>query len=250
MGIIRCSIIVSILIIILVLLSKTSARNYFSKHKQSKQINERIDCYPESISPFSKFSKQSCLNRNCLYDEDASSDQIQCYLSPNYGYILQESPLKVKNGLRLKLKRNSVINSMFSQAIENVLLDVQYYTNDIIRFKLYDADKKRYEVPIPLKSPSEQITSPQYQFDYSTNNSQDKIFSFLIKRQDNNAILFDTSLGGLVLNNQFLQIVTRLQSSYIYGFGENNHDTLKHNVQERKSWGIFARDQGLLIKKI
>ena len=58
-------------------------------------------------------------------------------------------------------------------------------------------------------------------------------------------MLFDTSLGGLVLNDQFLQIVTRLQSSHVYGFGENNHDTLKHNVHERKSWGIFARDQGL-----
>jgi maltase-glucoamylase len=46
------------------------------------------------------------------------------------------------------------------------------------------------------------------------------------------------------LNNQFLQIVTRLQSPHVYGFGENNHDTLKHNVQERKTWGIFARDQG------
>lgn len=65
-----------------------------------------------------------------------------------------------------------------------------------------------------------------------------------MKRQVDKAVLFDTSLGGLVLNNQFLQIVTRLQSTHVYGFGENNHDTLKHNVQERKSWGLFARDQG------
>ena len=61
-------------------------------------------------------------------------------------------------------------------------------------------------------------------------------------------MLFDTSLGGLVLNDQFLQIITRLQSPHVYGFGENNHDTLKHNVQEKKSWGIFARDQGLSFR--
>lgn len=65
----------------------------------------------------------------------------------------------------------------------------------------------------------------------------------MIKRRTTQAILFDTSLGGLVLNNQFLQIVTRLQSPHIYGFGENNHDTLKHNVYEEQTWGIFARDQ-------
>jgi hypothetical protein len=49
------------------------------------------------------------------------------------------------------------------------------------------------------------------------------------------------------LNNQFLQIVTRLQSPHIYGFGENNHDTLKHNIQQNSSWGIFARDQGQIV---
>jgi hypothetical protein len=99
-----------------------------------------------------------------------------------------------------------------------------------------------------LKPSSEKVSSPQYQFSYSSDSSRDNILSFFIKRQDDQTVLFDTSLGGLVLNNQFLQIVTRLQSPHVYGFGENNHDTLKHNVQERKSWGIFARDQGLLFK--
>jgi alpha-glucosidase len=85
---------------------------------------------------------------------------------------------------------------------------------------------------------------PQYEFTHTSNRLLHKLFSFSVKRRANQAILFDTSLGGLVLNKQFLQIVTRLQSPHIYGFGENNHDTLKHNVYEQKSWGIFARDQG------
>ncbi len=98
-----------------------------------------------------------------------------------------------------------------------------------------------------MKSSSQEILSPQYEFSYSSDSLHDNFFSFLIKRRDNKTILFDTSLGGLVLNNQFLQIITRLQSPHIYGFGENNHDTLKHNIKEEKSWGIFARDQGLRI---
>ncbi|CAF2669545.1 unnamed protein product [Rotaria sp. Silwood2] len=99
-------------------------------------------------------------------------------------------------------------------------------------------------VPIPLSSASDQVSSPQYEFGYSSDSSRDNILPFAIKRQIDKAVSFDTSLGGLILNNQFLQIVTRLQSPHVYGFGENNHDTLKHNVQERRSWGIFARDQG------
>ncbi|CAF3137369.1 unnamed protein product [Rotaria sp. Silwood2] len=100
------------------------------------------------------------------------------------------------------------------------------------------------KVPIPLASSSGKIDSPQYEFNYSSDSTRDNIISFFIKRREDGSILFDTSLGGLVLNNQFLQIITRLQSSHIYGFGENNHDTLKHNVPERSSWGVFARDQG------
>ncbi len=142
MGTIQCSIILFVLIIIFII-STTSARTYFLKHQESKKLNERINCYPEVES---QISKQLCLNRNCLFDDKAGSNQIQCYLSPNYGYILQDSPQEIHNGLRLKLKRNSAVDSMFQQPIENVFLDVQHYTNDIIRFKLYDADNKRYEV--------------------------------------------------------------------------------------------------------
>lgn len=99
-------------------------------------------------------------------------------------------------------------------------------------------------MPIPLSPALSQVSSPQYEFTYSSDSSNDNIFSFQIRRRHVGAILFDTSPGGLVLNNQFLQIVTRLQSRHVYGFGENNHDTLKHNVDEHKTWGIFARDQG------
>jgi len=141
MGTIRCTVILFILIIVSIIISNISARHYFSR-----QINERIDCYPEAGSQFLNYSKKLCLDRNCFVDDEAGPNDIQCYLSPNYGYILQDSPLKLNNGLRLKLKRNSAVDSMFQQPIENVFLDVQHYTNDIIRFKLYDADNKRYEV--------------------------------------------------------------------------------------------------------
>ncbi|CAF3691355.1 unnamed protein product [Adineta steineri] len=232
--------------VILLLITVTivvSSHKRTTKKNESFNLKPRIDCYPESESPFSNYSKEACLARNCLYDDDANSSTIQCYLSSNYGYILQTST-KQNNNIQLKLKRNQAIGSMFPDPIENVILEVQQYTNDIIRFKLYDADEQRYEVPIPLTPPSDQVNSAKYEFNYSSDSSNNNIISFSIKRRKNQAILFDTSLGGLVLNNQFLQIITRLQSSHVYGFGENNHDSLKHNVTAKSSWGIFARDQG------
>ncbi|CAF1350959.1 unnamed protein product [Rotaria sp. Silwood1] len=221
----------------------TSQKSEF-KQNQTSFINPRINCYPEIESPYSNYSKESCLARNCLYDDEANASVIQCYLSPNYGYILRNFTEQTNNTLKLELKRNQAIDSMFPEPMENVILEIQYYTNDIIRFKLYDADKKRYEVPIPITPSPGKIDSPQYEFNYSSDSTRDNVISFFIKRREGESVLFDTSLGGLVLNNQFLQIITRLQSSHIYGFGENNHDTLKHNVHEKPSWGIFARDQG------
>jgi hypothetical protein len=146
MGPIRCSFILIALILLITIISSAFARRSLSKRQESTRSNERIDCYPEAESIYANYSKESCLARNCLFDDGAHSGVIQCYLSPNYGYILQGSEEQIKNGIRLKLKRNSAVGSMFPQPMENVLLDVQYYTNDIIRFKLYDADNQRYEV--------------------------------------------------------------------------------------------------------
>ncbi|CAF0767379.1 unnamed protein product [Rotaria sp. Silwood1] len=208
------------------------------------ESSERIECFPERESKYSLYSKEACLNRGCEFDDAAQPDMVQCYLKPNYGYILQGTPQQTSSGFQLRLKRNEAVVSMFPNPINNVVLDVQYYTNDILRFKLYDEEKQRYQVPIPLTPSPDRALNPQYNFTYYSNSSRDNIFSFAIKRLVNQATLFDTSLGGLVLNNQFLQIVTRLQSRHVYGFGENNHDTLKHDVNDRKAWGIFARDQG------
>jgi len=119
------------------------SRVVFSNQSSSSR---RINCYPEIESPYSNYSKESCLARNCLYDDKANSSVIQCYLSHNYGYILQNIIKQTKNIFKFKLKRNEKINSMFIEPIENVIFEIQYYTNDIIRFKFYDNDKQRYEV--------------------------------------------------------------------------------------------------------
>ena len=113
--------------------------------KRANEPEERIDCYPDALSPFSNYSKDACLARSCLFEDETPPGLPQCYLSPNYGYVFQQLQA-TENGIRLHLQRNQAVGSMFPGAIENVILDVQYYTNDIIRFKLYDKDNQRYEV--------------------------------------------------------------------------------------------------------
>ncbi|GFS67160.1 maltase-glucoamylase, intestinal, partial [Nephila pilipes] len=53
---------------------------------------------------------------------------------------------------------------------------------------------------------------------------------------------WDTSIGGLVLSDQFLQISSYLPSTNIYGLGEHTHETLRHDL-DYKTWPMFARDR-------
>jgi hypothetical protein len=76
-------------------------------------------------------------------------------------------------------------------------------------------------------------------FSYSIDSN--KLFQFKILRASDNEAIFDTNVGAFLYHNQFIQIATKLPSQYIYGFGENNHEKLKHDFNFR-SWGMFARD--------
>jgi len=45
-------------------------------------------------------------------------------------------------------------------------------------------------------------------------------------RVSTGTVLLDTSLGGFTFSDQFLQIATRVPSNTMYGFGEQEHQTL------------------------
>ena len=54
---------------------------------------------------------------------------------------------------------------------------------------------------------------------------------------------WDTGVGGLTFEDQFLQIATKLPSRNVYGFGENVHSKFRHDLNW-KQWPMFARDEG------
>ena len=46
-----------------------------------------------------------------------------------------------------------------------------------------------------------------------------------------------------MFSDQFLQIATYLPSKNIYGFGENTHQSLRHDLNY-KTWAMFSKDLG------
>lgn len=54
---------------------------------------------------------------------------------------------------------------------------------------------------------------------------------------------FDTTIGPLLFEDQYIEWSTKLQSQYLYGIGEHEHRSFKHQDWNWKRWGLFARDQ-------
>ena len=53
---------------------------------------------------------------------------------------------------------------------------------------------------------------------------------------------FDTSVGALVMSDQFLQISAKLDTAQCYGFGEHEHKSFVLDFNWKKL-GMFSRDQ-------
>ena len=52
----------------------------------------------------------------------------------------------------------------------------------------------------------------------------------------------DTDIGGFMFADQFLQFVTKVPSTYVYGFGEHKKDKFRHTFDYR-TIPLWARDE-------
>ena len=127
-------------------------------------------------------------------------------------------------------------NTMFGSDFSYIFLDIEHQTADRLRIKIYP-NTTRYEVPIKIEPSSPVPEETKYQVTYSS----DGTFSFKVIRKSNNQVIFDSSLGPLIVSEQYLQLAGNLPSDKIYGFGEQEQPSFRHDVNWR-TWGMFARD--------
>ncbi|CAG2172235.1 unnamed protein product, partial [Oppiella nova] len=157
-------------------------------------------------------TEQQCKDRGCIWDipHTGANGVPICYLDiKQVGYQMTGAFKKTDEGqevdLQLKETAKKTLKSMPS--IEMLKFSVKYMTENIVRFTIRDANNKRYEVPV------------QQMF-----NLMDKVERDESKRRysvdvgtDAKDFHFDTSIGGLVFADQFLQIATNLGNFNEYG---------------------------------
>ncbi|XP_051054776.1 sucrase-isomaltase, intestinal [Phodopus roborovskii] len=201
--------------------------------------NERFGCYPDA----GMATENLCVQRGCIWQEvSGSSFAPECYFPKDHNPYLLTSTKYSPTGITAELQLNTAnarVN-LPSNPISNLRVEVKYHKNDMLQFKIYDANHKRYEVPVPLNIPETPTSS--YENRLYDVEIKENPFGIQVRRRSSGRLIWDSRLPGFAYNDQFIQISSRLPSEYLYGFGEVEHTTFKRDLNWH-TWGMFTRDQ-------
>ncbi|XP_039303833.1 lysosomal alpha-glucosidase isoform X2 [Solenopsis invicta] len=196
----------------------------------------RFDCHPETGA-----SQLSCTNRGCCWNpigENKNEKHVPLYIPycyyPDgwdlYKYVNYSQDDSSFLGFLSKKKE-----SIYKNNVPLVKVEATSVNASILRVKIYDPLKPRYEPPWPIRSDpkpfSYQVADTKYRF-YSDGVKP----GFKVVRTSDATSLFNSiGIGGFIFADQFLQISTLLPSNNIYGIGEHR-SSLKLNT----NWQLFT----------
>ncbi|CAK9806680.1 Lysosomal alpha-glucosidase [Anthophora plagiata] len=202
----------------------------------------RFDCYPED-----GVTELSCRKRGCCWNP--LSEQIYiakpvlyypyCYYSKNWSLYKYENFSKNGNDFSGFLKQTK--SSYYKNDLPLIKIESSTIDDSILRVKIYDPIKKRYEPTWPLRADPEPFlkknVNAKYKFDIDNIKP-----GFKVHRTSDDTVIFDSiDVGGFIFADQFLQISGLLPTHNIYGIGEHQAN-LKLNTNW-KMFTLFNRDQ-------
>ncbi|XP_020288298.1 lysosomal alpha-glucosidase-like [Pseudomyrmex gracilis] len=204
----------------------------------------RFDCHPENGA-----SQLSCTQRNCCWNPpgkniDATNrvplNVPYCYYPKQwdlYTYINYTQDGSNFSGY-LKQKKTSA----YKNDIPLVKMEATGINNSILRVKIYDPLKARYEPPWPIRpDPKPDSISSQTNLQYKFTSTYASS-GFKVDRVYDDTTLFNSiGIGGFIFADQFLQISTLIPTNNIYGIGEHQ-SSLKLNTKWQ-SFTLFNKDQ-------
>ncbi|KAK5608749.1 hypothetical protein CRENBAI_020963 [Crenichthys baileyi] len=217
-------------------LSLTLGESYTIHWERHEEL-ERFDCYPEENADETK-----CKDRGCLWKQSNTEGAPLCYYPSDYGYAVTTIE-ETSSGITLNITRNMKYRSSGrpdSPDVNNLHVQIWYHTSNMLQFKIWDPTNERFEVPVPLSVPSTPDTDESKRL-YRVLVSQ-KPFGIQVIRVSTGTKIWDSAVPGFTFSDMFIQVSTRLSSHFVYGFGETEHPTYKHDLNYH-TWGMFSKDQ-------
>ncbi|XP_040902104.1 maltase-glucoamylase, intestinal isoform X2 [Toxotes jaculatrix] len=218
-------------------LSLTLGETYTVQWELVAEEYQRFDCYPEENSDEAK-----CKARGCIWAPSNTERVPWCFYPEDYGYTVT-SATETNSGMTIDITRNKKYRSSGRPAspdIDTLRVEILYHGSHLLQFKIWDPATDRYEVPVPLSVPAAPETDENkrlYKVHITNNN-----FGIQVVRKSTGTTIWDSSVPGFTFSDMFIQVSTRLSSEFVYGFGETEHPTYKHNLNYH-TWGMFSKDQ-------
>ncbi|TKC46653.1 hypothetical protein EI555_004921 [Monodon monoceros] len=128
-------------------------RNFTVQWNQTFLEAEKFTCYPDADIA----TKQRCEERGCLWETaPLGSKAPECYFPKEDNSYLVQSTHYSSVGITADLQLNTVKAriKLPSDPIPTLHVEVKYHKDDMLQFKIYDPQNKRYEVPVPLNIPA------------------------------------------------------------------------------------------------
>uniref|UniRef100_A0A0B7B0J4 Glycoside hydrolase family 31 TIM barrel domain-containing protein n=1 Tax=Arion vulgaris TaxID=1028688 RepID=A0A0B7B0J4_9EUPU len=227
----------AVIVAVVVPLALLEYKNRVPHSDGIKATKSGLDCYPEAEGNRSLVDKSKCTQRGCLFNADATLGQPICQYTEKQYTLSLIGTINTILGFQAILMQAG--QSPFQGDIIQWTFTFENRGNDLARFTLDSGLSPRYKVPIPMNIPTSSGLNPQYQLRITNNES----FAFQIIRKSTGTVIWDIGLGpgSLILSDQFLQISSKLPSSNVYGLGEHEHNSFRHELN--KTWPSFSRDQ-------
>lgn len=160
-------------------------------------------------------------------------------LPSSYGYTMGDVTTRA-NGFTATLTKSAPA-SPYGDDIKTLLLNVTFETAERLRVRITDPAATRYEVPIDMPivpgTPPASASDMLYKVTTTANP-----FGVAITRVSSGEVVWNSTLGGFIYSNQFIQWSSLLSSQYIYGLGEHMAPLLLPVNWTRIT--LFTRDQG------
>ncbi|XP_077980370.1 lysosomal alpha-glucosidase-like [Glandiceps talaboti] len=195
----------------------------------------RFDCHPET-----GVTQKRCESRGCCWNpiftesvQTSSNKPPDCYYPSDFPSYSITDNTQTPFGHTANLERQTTTH--YGKDILKLQMDVYLESESRLHFKIFDPNRRRYEIPLRTPKPTSKSLSQSYTVEF-----EKEPFSFRVKRAENQKVLFDTSISTFIFSDQFIQISTSLPSHYLYGLGEHLDSLLLDMNWTNKT--LWARD--------
>ncbi|OWF43597.1 Maltase-glucoamylase, intestinal [Mizuhopecten yessoensis] len=191
-----------------------------------------VACYPER-----NYNRSECEKKGCKWLVSNHARVPSCVFDNTAGYVIDHNYTHSASEHSFILKRAGIASMYGMEVRQQIKVTVTMNGDNMLR--IHFAANNSWEIPDEALSMNTPTGSGIKQYDVKFVTSP--IFGVVVTRKSTKAVIFDTSVPGLIFTDQFVQISTRLPSENLYGFGEHQHRRFKHDMNWR-TWPIFTRD--------